>query len=108
MFGVFSAYEQQVIFDWIAGEKVSDYVFSPPSRSRLTFEAKHRFRHATQSPQMMAGGDFDAEERLVEERFASAPSQVEAMAGLIALMSPELHHTAPGLAATRLFNEILG
>jgi hypothetical protein len=37
-----------------------------------------------------------------------SPSQTATLQKLIALMSPALHHTAPGLKATQLFTEIMG
>ena len=104
MFGVFSAYEQQVIFDWIAGERVGE--FAPAvSRSPLALSLKEHFRDA--APEENESGDFDAETRALESRLA-ALSQPQAMEVLIDLMSPALHHSVSGLHATRLFSEILG
>lgn len=131
MFGVFSAYEQQVIYDWIAGDAAQDLNFKwkPIERARpqLSIETKQRFFHASdtqpaktigngkaleiQPPQRTSGdtdNDFDAEVRLLDESLASAANPEQAMSTLIALMSPTNHHTAPGLAATRIFNEIMG
>ncbi len=104
MFGVFSAYEQQIIFDWIAGEKSGE--FAPNvARSPLAVSLQNHFRQA--APEADGNGDFDAEARALEARLAALP-QEQTMKVLINLMSPALHHSVSGLQATRLFNEILG
>ena len=104
IFGVFSAYEQQIIFDWIAGEKAGE--FAPNvARSPLAVSLQDHFRQA--APEADGSGDFDAEARALEARLAALP-QEQTMEVLIGLMSPALHHSVSGLQATRLFGEILG
>ena len=106
MYGVFSAYEQQVIYDWIAGDAVSTLgiktagrPLSPAARQMLDGQSKS---------QAHSDDDFDAEERELEAKLAAAPSSEAAMETLIGLMSPADHHSAPGLMATRVFNEMMG
>lgn len=115
MFGVFNAYEQQVLFDWIAGDwvtnkaansfpakaKISGDIPTPP----VSFETKQRFLHGT--PARHGGGDFDSELRALESELLTSPDTAASMQTLIALMSPSRHHTVAGLAATRIFNEIV-
>lgn len=104
MFGVFSAYEQQVIFDWIAGDAVSSISCAP--RPQLSPEAKRGLIEA--SGRASGRSDFDSEERALDSELSACGSRAETMARLIALMSPALHHSVPGLKATRIFNEIMG
>ncbi|MBW3636954.1 MAG: iron-containing redox enzyme family protein [Armatimonadetes bacterium] len=109
MFGVFNAYEQQVIYDWIAGDVVEE--FTGAARGpRLSLETKHSLFQAADSQAARPPGDndFDAEVRILERSLTSAVNQEDAMSKLIALMSPAQHHTPPGLMATRIFNDVLG
>jgi hypothetical protein len=46
--------------------------------------------------------------RALQRDLAKAPTQSATVQKLITLMSPALHHTAPGLKATQLFTEIVG
>ena len=112
MFGVFSVYEQQVIYDWIAGDAANHnrLSFKPSglARPQLSFETKQRLMQQKTHEYDDFNTDFDAEVRVLEDDIASANNQAEVMTKLIALMSPTLHHSAPGLHATRIFNEILG
>ena len=110
MFGVFNAYEQQVIWDWIAGDAVDDFLRTPKlaesaARPQLSFEAKQRFMN-TPSTTPTGTNDFDTELRALEYDLLSAPNKQATMKTLIALMSPARHHTTAGMAATRVFNEI--
>jgi hypothetical protein len=135
MFGVFSAYEQQVIYDWIAGDPSSAGATestegtSLPQR-QLTFKARQRLldtlgqakgntrgatgiRGVIRHPQSHRSAedspnDFNMELRALEEKLASLPSREEAMDLLADLMSPANHHTAPGLMATRIFTRMFG
>lgn len=113
MFGVFSAYEQQVIYDWIAGDWLaSDAGVSTASklsastpRPPISFEDKQRFLHGA-AAQTASGTDFDSELRALENELIASPDTAASMQTLIALMSPSRHHHAAGLAATRIFSEI--
>jgi hypothetical protein len=103
MFGVFSAYEQQVIYDWIAG----DWVDASNVKPALSIEAKQRLKSAPHASPGEAQSDFDSELRALEEDISTSQNEQESMSKLIALMSPSNHHSAPGLMATRIFSELL-
>ncbi|WP_213662286.1 iron-containing redox enzyme family protein [Stutzerimonas stutzeri] len=106
MFGVFSAYEQQMIHDWIAGDWHADGKRSPRG-ALLKGQARfHTRRPAADSipPQMPAGNDFDAELQLLEQQLARQPDRAARMRLLLPLLAPQRHHSAVGLLATRLFN----
>ncbi len=124
MFGVFNAYEQQVIYDWIAGDARAQFP-RPTREAGLSHDAKNRLREAAQEAAQSAivtrsaraesddfnddfNDDFEAEVRVLERNLSSATGQQDAMKKLIALMSPAPHHSAPGLMATRIFNDVLG
>lgn len=104
MFGVFSAYEQQVIYDWIAGDWADGTMTKPPV---FSFEARRRLTESA-ADNATSGDDFDCEVRALEAEIAASSDQQESMSKLIALMSPANHYTAPGLVATRIFNDLFG
>jgi hypothetical protein len=136
MFGVFNAYEQQLIYDWIAGDSGDDAVAGQANAGKLrprSFKARQRMldtlgerapdRLDRQHGSMTRGlfrehfsrqrvlddrDDFNTELRLLEEKLAAQPSKEEAMTMLIRLMSPANHHTASGLMATRIFTRLFG
>lgn len=129
MFGVFSLYEQQVIYDWIAGSATgagaADANAVGMQRRLMTWKARQRLldthsaqaqpeaapargilrRHRARSDD--ADNDFNSELRLLEEQLAATASREEAMGMLTDLMSPADHYTAPGLMATRIFTKML-
>lgn len=93
MFGVFSAYEQQLLHDWIAG----DWARPLPRASR--------HRRAAPTPAAAASG-IDADARALHAQLRELPA-TQRPARLIELMSPARHFTPAGLLATRLFNAYL-
>lgn len=128
MFGVFNAYEQQLIYDWILGDAVLGEVAANGTTKcprQLSFKAQQRLSRnvnemAPRSKRRFAPrgvirshfsmpaaandhNDFNEDLRLLEERLANLSSKEELMENLIALMSPAHHHTVPGLMATRIF-----
>ncbi|MGN6388352.1 MAG: iron-containing redox enzyme family protein, partial [Burkholderiaceae bacterium] len=125
MFGVFTAFEQQAIRDWIedgATDAVNDAAPEPGFRLRQRQrEAVGKGRRAEpggarpRTPRgvirhpaaVPAGNDFETELRALERELAAAPSRDEAMTLLAGWMSPAAHHSAPGLMATRVFVEML-
>lgn len=116
MFGVFTPYEQQVIFDWIAGDAADDGAtgtrFKRLSTKPLQGDAQTPFvsLESDEKPQWKnaSASDFDAEVRALQHDIARATSQQEVIETLIALLSPANHHSAAGLMATRIFNDMLG
>jgi len=118
MFGVFSSYEQQVLRDWIATPR--DATAAARTTRVLSHRARQRSMESlTQHAQRggyperglirrrAAGAGGDTELHQLEERVAAASGKPEAMAMLAQLMSPSLHHTAPGLMATRMYSRLL-
>ncbi|UCJ19242.1 iron-containing redox enzyme family protein [Pseudomonas sp. MM211] len=93
MFGVFNAYEQQLLHDWIAGD------WTPP-RSR----GRNRRSAAQPGGPQMGGLDDETQALHATLRALPAGQQPEK---LIELMSPASHFTPAGLLATRLFNDYL-
>ncbi|KFI07733.1 hypothetical protein JN27_09230 [Massilia sp. BSC265] len=117
MFGVFNAYEQQVLRDWIMSAPDGKRAEGPRT---LTWRARQRTldnlgqqldRSAAfperglirRHPRLEAP---DNELRLLEERVAAVAGKQEAMQLLGGLMSPEIHHTAVGLMATRMYTRL--
>ncbi|MGN6390608.1 MAG: iron-containing redox enzyme family protein [Burkholderiaceae bacterium] len=124
MFGVFTAFEQQAIRDWIedgAADAANAAAPEPGFRQRQRRReavgkgrenggsarrrtARGIIRHPAAAP---AANDFESELRALERELAAAPSREEAMTLLAGWMSPAAHHSAPGLMATRVFVEML-
>jgi hypothetical protein len=119
MFGVFNAYELQVLRDWITS--TSD---GKPASAQRVLTARARQRTLDQLGQGAQQGtafpvrglirrhanldDADAgnELRLLEQQVAAANGKQDAMALLGRLLSPEIHHTAVGLMATRMYTQL--
>lgn len=120
MFGVFNAYERQVVYDWIAGDSASI------QSHQLTYKATRRRLDIMEQDTAARGhsnarqgvirnhffcpedgaaqqNDFNMELRLLEEQLASFSSKDAAITLLTRLMSPANHHTSAGLMATRIF-----
>ncbi|WP_444815458.1 iron-containing redox enzyme family protein [Stutzerimonas frequens] len=109
MFGVFSAYEQQMIHDWIAADWQAERKRSPCG-ALLQRQAAFNARRAAPAPAMpqpaehVSGNDFDEELQLLEQQVARLPDRAARMRLLLPLLAPQRHHSAAGLLATRLFN----
>jgi hypothetical protein len=121
MFGVFSAYEQQVIYDWIAAgwEGAQRRQISFRARQRLMDTlgepapaGSHGVRGVLRKPEQRSAAadqtDFNVELRTLEETLAGLESRDEAMRLLGRLMSPASHHSPAGLMATRIYSRMLG
>lgn len=120
MFGVFSAYEQQVLADWIASDPAGQAATQPRVAS---FRARQRAMEppaagkARHAPRTLiryhyegADGEHAAGDdllRSLEQAVALAPTKADAMALLIEQMAPDRHHGAAGLMATRMFVRLL-
>ncbi len=118
MFGVFNAYELQVLEDWIA-TPASGQARTPrivPHRAQM----RMLDRLAQEEQRVHAGirglirhhpvaGDMSeaSELRQLEDHIASMPSKAAAMAELQPWMAPHQHFTPLGLMATRMFARLL-
>ena len=125
MFGVFSAYEQQILADWIAtvpGGAAAPAARTPSFRARQraldTLGLHHSPRggaargiirhHAAHAAN--GGADDEGaigELRQLELQVASMGNKQAAMRLLQSLMTPARHHSAVGLMATRLFRQLI-
>ena len=129
MFGVFSDTEQQLIHDWISGDALwpgrgsrgeveAGTVVFPPRQS--SFRARQRFldnqdasdpksltdaddKNCGERSVMLGGAELDADMRMLNEQISGSAGRRQLMSVLADWMSPALHHTKPGLMATRLF-----
>ena len=109
MFGVFSAYEKQVLYDWIAGDALE----SLPKHERLGPSWRVHKRQAsalttTTQPSkvihlMPHNKSQNKEQQLLTRQLAALPDHASRMRLLWSWMSPGLHHLPAGLHATRLF-----
>ncbi len=105
MFGVFSAYELQVIHDWIRGDAAADgapFTEEPPpaGRRRATFRAVQRNAPPQATPDLDSLLDPDLA-IFKEQLAAAAPAERERR--LVDAMSPSQHWTPVGLFATGEF-----
>ncbi len=108
MFGVFSAYELQVIFDWIRGDESADgqsYLeqsSANQSRRRPSFRALARHAERTRAHASADSEPLDPDLAAFRESIANM-NAAEARKALAGAMSPSLHWTPVGLYATRRF-----
>jgi hypothetical protein len=104
MFGVFSVYEQQLIYDWIAGDW-----FQPqrPMRRRANVTAVEQRMRAGHEPIRYRNtiGLSGATASAVSVAPCSPITVFRDQ--LIASMSPAQHATPAGLRATRLYKDLL-
>lgn len=113
MFGVFSAYERQVIHDWIGGDWLSaQSACKAPSTASVDRKLSNRLAGAGAGGREMPlsaeiEGDFGAEMREFEKEVMQAGGRRELMAKLTDMMDPAMHHTPVGLTATRMFSRLL-
>ena len=119
MSGVFSAYEQQVLKDWITAVPGTDGKPAAAPRT-LSYRARQRSLDTfglQQAPRSQHGPrsiirrhqhDNHGALRQLEQRIAARGSKEAAMALLQSLMTPAGHHSASGLMATRMFRQLLG
>lgn len=99
MLGVFNTYELQVIYDWIAGDSLSERRY-----------ARFRQRPAAVQgePSAHRGEHVGEEARMLRQQIASTEDATAVMALLVKWLSPAHHHTEAGLLATRMFIERMG
>ena len=110
MFGVFNAYEQQVISDWIIGDAAA--LLARPRSFRANQRLLENIAPVAGTAGTVcipsdAGNDIDAEVRAFEEKVTSMDNRADVMALLVDSIGPNTHWNDSGLAATRLFNRFL-
>jgi hypothetical protein len=100
MFGVFTPYEKQLMYDWMAGDALDTL----PRQARL---GEHwRKRGMAGNSGQLAETSFATLQSLIEPALLTQPSrQMHKMAKWLA---PGQHHTSAGLAATRLYMQQTG
>lgn len=115
MFGVFNAFERQVLHDWVQGD-TPDECASERRRYRYSMLEKtdSSLPSTSQKKQLTlgnvscnTGGDFHQEERLLRTRLAQASHPRDTIEVLLPWLSPRHHATPLGLLATRLFIQAL-
>jgi hypothetical protein len=100
MFGVFSGYEKQVIYDWIAGDSQKAM---PNNVTRLP-----QTNNRKPIPNMqMDNPRLDSDVVELEAKLVSVNSIQEIIKLLTPYLSPALHHTPAGLMATRLYKSMM-
>lgn len=110
MFGVFSPYELQVIYDWIRGQDSADgahYESTAPEGAKtrqMSFRVAERLKAARRvsGPVNQNTNSLDTDLALFEERYPTLDAAGRREL-LVQAMSPSLHWTPVGLHATRLF-----
>jgi hypothetical protein len=127
MFGVFSAYEQEVLRAWIEHPKFRGTGASEGARRQPSHRALRRMGETSAPPaqrparaghvrpvlrehpgaEVIGEHGFGSDMRLLEQKLATMENKQQAMAHLRTLMSPALHHTPVGLMATRIFQRML-
>lgn len=119
MFGVFNAYELQVLRDWIVARPdgqpgSAQRVLTARARQRTLDQlgqgaqpdAPHPVRGLIRRHANLDELDTGNELRLLEQQVAAANGKQEAMRLLGRLLSPEVHHSALGLMATRMYAQL--
>ena len=125
MFGVFTTYEKQVIYDWIAGNQID--TLTKNSQFSITVETPQFFRNQSASLLMKYLRDFvfrflprnfsweskhkdkclvgniNQDEMRFKEKINIFKNKDELMKFLVSWMNPAKHHTALGLMATRIY-----
>jgi hypothetical protein len=99
MFGVFNAYEQQLIHDWIAGDWLRTPAAAQPSTRPFQ---KNRQRIGILPPPQ---SELHSEQQLLQEQLQRL-DPVQREARLIELLAPVYHPTSAGLTATRIFSAL--
>lgn len=118
MFGVFGAYERQVIYDWIRGAPSKDGAAAPASNALDAIPSPPRSyrqqRRATPAVEAELSQCVQLEPLAAEAELTALTARLEAtvdpgarLALLRELMGPDRHWTSAGLCATRLFRRVL-
>jgi hypothetical protein len=101
MFGVFSAYEQQLVHDWIAGDWL-DTALVTQSGDAPFRKTRQRAGLLPDQAQSLPDSELEREQRLLGEQLQLMDA-AQREARLIELLAPAHHCTPAGLTATRTF-----
>lgn len=99
MFGVFNAYEQQLIHDWIAGDWLGTSAAAQPGNRPFQ---KNRQRSGLLPS---SESELHSEQQLLHEQLQRMDAG-QREARLIELLAPVYHPTSAGLTATRIFSAL--
>lgn len=134
MFGVFTPYEKQVIYDWIAGDSIEEWVstklgtsLDKPSKSfassynpqvwekelsprgNLGVSKSNifpmKFNNEVKEGRKIESNDFNQEDTIFQKEIINISSKNDLMHFLITWLSPAKHHTHIGLKATQNFHQ---
>lgn len=100
MFGVFSGYEKQLLWDWIAGERIVEE--GAANAFRFQFRSKNSANADLPSPVIPTDPDLQG---LLSDLKHCAPNEKMALLG--DFMCPAMHATPAGLYATREFVKVM-
>lgn len=98
MAGVFTAAEQQLVYDWIAGEK------NRTPANRFSAPTNGESAAPTNSNCEL---DLNSDADQLRQQLAELEGKDASIDHLVRYLSPSLHHTPVGLAATRIFSSLL-
>jgi hypothetical protein len=123
MFGVFTAYEQQVLYDWIAGDAletlpmlarlgrpwrmVEKQIFPQDVIPASEHGNVYDLRTGLRITQLPISNDLNQEQLSFERYVGSFAHHEKRMDFLVDWLSPAKHHTALGLSATRYFKSYI-
>jgi hypothetical protein len=102
MFGVFSAYEQQLMHDWIAGDWLDTAAAAQPDGKGPFHKTRQRGGLLPDQAQPTPNNQLDREQGLLREQLQRMDA-AQREAHLIELLAPVHHCTSAGLTATRTF-----
>lgn len=110
MFGVFTEYEQRLIYEWIADGWLTQGQATSGTRQRPFKPARGSRRKAASDTAVCAADRSQLAMEPLSEPLEALRQQLESMprnermATLISMMNPSLHGTPEGLLATRMFS----
>lgn len=103
MFGVFNAYERQVLHDWILGDH------EPAATAPRSISTTRTFRQQLRATQRLVQADTLAQAPVGDqdalEHSLAGLNPIQRRTRLLKLLSPAEHHGSQGLRATRLFTD---
>jgi hypothetical protein len=98
MAGVFNRAEQRLIYDWICGDWRETHSTELPNVGRLSPRRVPR-------SEAKKSVDLNSDITRLQQQVSQCANDQAAMDLLVPYLSPALHHSPVGLAATRIFSE---